>query len=102
MRLSADCVCRTIQNETGSRPLVFLTSPEELRHVRNTIAVTLEGASCYGSSWRDRRGRIVAVKTYSDPIPRYPNGFDLKVCNGGGTLNPTDMSHLKKWRSEAT
>lgn len=103
MRLSSDCVCRTIHHkEKGStRPLVFLTPESELKYVRNTVAATLTRASCYGSSWRDQHGRVISVKAYSDPIPEYPGGFDLKVCNGGQSHTPQEVEWLERWRDGA-
>ena len=103
MKLPTDCVCRSITNRTRTRPLVFLTSADQLPTVRNTVAVSLPpGSSTYGAAWEDEHGRSVGVKSYTDKVPAYPNGFDLQVCSGGLLHTPEELAGIRKWRKAAS
>ena len=97
--ITNDCLCRSLTQRSDSKPLVVLTSKENLRQTQNQVAASLPtGSSSYGSSWLDPSGRLVSIKAYQDAVPAYPQGFDLKVCNGGATYSEDDLKGLQKWR----
>lgn len=107
LRSAQECVCRVLDDKREDdtredRPFVILTGEDTVKEVAHMVGASMpEGSECFGSAWRSPTGEIVSVKRYSEPVPEFPTGFDLAVCNGGREYTSDERRDLKRWRDAA-
>jgi hypothetical protein len=106
LKSSQECACRMLDEYRGDtsrkvRPLVILASDEDAHDVRKIVNGSMPlGAECLGATWR-HEDELVAVHRFSDPVPDYPEGFLLAVCNGGHAYSDGDLESVRRWRGAA-
>jgi len=100
MTLVADRACDFVSEALATKEphLVLLVSATSSLKVRQQVGALLpSGSICTGSVWRTPTGQLFSIKRFGDTIPSYERPFRLEVCNGGFSLDKTEVEHVVLW-----
>ena len=100
MTLVDDRACDLVSKALVAKDphLVLLVSAASSLRVRQQVGAVLPpGSTCTGSVWRTPTNQLFSVKRFGDTIPPYERPFRLEVCNGGATLDQTEVEHVMLW-----